>query len=716
MKTKNVINRIPTDIEEFQDFINLTDDLQKEIDKIGYTIHPRDKNGVRDYSDKENDVIVINEPMYKRFDWKEEESQQWSRFRNEYNIIYKQYYADTDNKQLIQEAEQLIKRTIDYDHQQQLIQRISESWHATYMHQELFNIKQDELEYETPLRTISLKYEKGQPLTKLENTFIKKYIELHEHSFKTLERIKKFRNDMVELQSKLPPLWQQLPVLKDQADKAANIICMPPPHFKGMWSEVVSFTIPTPEQNQQNVDEFNNHFALFYKELMDMHGKSDVLFKEYEWVLEICNGENDKFSEKLWKEVEDLKSKVFQTGTTGSIDIGSIDEDFDGFLDIGWTQVTEASAEGDKDWDKFANEQQPLYDVYSATVNFINERNNASNEEDDTEAIDVSAPQNDDDADDLRTETIKKYQADLDNTTNTYFDTQDWHIILDAFAAKHDNKNIDIAMERALTQHPDNAVMLTRYSHLEADKHNYQKALELIKQAEEQGPEHHPNLPYGKANIYCQLHTPDLAIPIYKKLAADARMEMTWWRTHSLDRLIDIYDAKKEYEQCIKLSKEALKERKEDETLTSNLALYFSNNKQDDEAEKLLIEFIKNHPESAECNERLGTIYVDLKQFEKAIECFDIAYQLDKQENYGALNLKGKALMELKKYAEAIVCFEVCILHFKLTPDYHISAAQCYTEMKLEQQATYHYRKALSLDPDSKLAMDALKVFRNELN
>ena len=713
MKKPIVINRIPTDIEDFQTYINETDDEQKKTDKHGFSIYPKDANGKPIYGRSEGVVKIVNEPVYRKWDWIEEESKEWSRFRKEYNKLYKKYIVDKANATLKKQLEDIINNCIAYDRKQQLVERVASSGNSNTIHIDMFRIRQDILEYDTPLRTISLKYEEELPLIKLEKEFIEKYIQLHSHTIEIGARIRKLRDDIKEVKNTFPAFFERFPFMKDKADLASNTIFLPPPNFKGMWSEAVSFVVPTPEINQQRVDDFNKHQFQFHAEISAMCNRCGELYEELQNVEKIFDEETGEYTDPLFKEVEELQTKVFDI-FNGTIDSMSLDSDYNEFTEAFGSSVETEQASND--WEKLVDEQSLLMAIYNSFINFIQEKFNQTEEGEETEAVDISAPQKDDDTDDLRAETIKKYQTDLDNNTNNYFDTQDWHIILDAFAAKYDNKNIDIAMERALTQHPENAVMLTRYAHLEADKHNYQKALQLIKQAEEQGPEQHPNLPFGKANIYCQLHTPDLAIPIYKKLAADVRKEMTWWRTHSLDRLIDIYDEKKEYNECIKLSKEALEERKEDETLISNLALYFSNNKQYDEAEKLLTEFIKNHPESAECNERLGTIYVDLKQFEKAIECFDRTYEIDKQENYGALNLKGKALMELKKYAEAIVCFEVCILHFKLTPDYHISAAQCYAELKLEKQATYHYRKALSLDPDSKLAQDALKVFRSEQN
>ncbi len=708
MKTTTAVNRIPVDIEEFNDYMNSTDDEQKRIDTIGYTVYKKDKNGKTDYS-KATDEKVINEPMYKRWEWTADESHEWSRYRNEYNILFEQYNLTGADEKLKLQLEEYIKAVIKYDGQQQLVNRVAISWVAPYYQMELFFIRQDDLEYETPLRTITLKYEMDQPFNATEKTFIKKYLQLHTHSFEMLQRIKKCRKKIEELRNTLPELWEQLPILKDELDKARNSICMPSPHFKGMWSDVVSFTVPTLEQSQQNVEKFNSHMAAYHKELMDLDRKCDIVYPEYEWVLDISNCEDDKATKKLWDEVEDLKSKLFDD-LTSSISSCEIDEDWDNFLGEGWSQVSEASNKGTDDWSRFCDEQKLLINVYTALCNYCQNGNTSEDDEDDIETIDINALPKENESDDLRAETIKKYKTDLENNTNTYFDSQDWHIIMDDFASRNDNKNMDIAIERALKQHPDNSSLIGRLAYAETEKHNYQKALELIKQVEQPGAEIHPNILYNKANIYCQLHTPDLAIPIYKKFAAMESKDLTWWRTHSIDRLIDIYEEKKEYDQCIAWSKKAIEERKGEHHLYANMALYYSLSGNNEEAEKLMTEYVAAHPKSDSCWERLGNIYVDMKQYEKAIPCFDTAFNIDKDENYGALNLKGKALMELKRYDEALVCFETCILYYKLGDDFFISAAKCFAALNLPELSTARYRKALSLNPESKEAMDALKI------
>ena len=124
--------------------------------------------------------------------------------------------------------------------------------------------------------------------------------------------------------------------------------------------------------------------------------------------------------------------------------------------------------------------------------------------------------------------------------------------------------------------------------------------------------------------------------------------------------------------------------------------------------EAVIKEFLVRHPKNAEANERLGHVYRELKQFDKALEQFELAFTLDKDEFYTALNDKGTLLMELKRWVEAVPCFETCLFHFKLGADYHAQLGKCFTELKYKDLATYHYRQALANDKDNKDAMEAL--------
>ena len=173
MSTTNYINRIPTQVDEFQNYINTTDDTQKAIDPNGFTIYPLGADGKYNYSATENTKEIKNEPMYIRWNWTAPESSQWSAFRKEYNVLYQKCNPESNaiDIELKKQLDEVISRFIQFDKQNLLIQRVSDSHPTVLSHFQLFNIKRDILQLETDLRTISVNYEKQEPLTTFENPF-----------------------------------------------------------------------------------------------------------------------------------------------------------------------------------------------------------------------------------------------------------------------------------------------------------------------------------------------------------------------------------------------------------------------------------------------------------------------------------------------------------------------------------------------------------------
>jgi tetratricopeptide (TPR) repeat protein len=721
MKKEQYINHIPKDIEEFQNFINATDDLQKAIDTEGYKVYPKDANGKTVYGDLKTFTEIKDEPQYIKFGWTAADSSAWSGFRDEANILYKEYNSKgkKGDAGLKAKLEDVITRCIAYDMEHALIHGVTTHNHVNGIQRDTFRIRLDEMEIKTPLRTIKYNYEKQQPISKKEQDFLDKYVKLHNNVEKLKPRIDKVFVDMIKMAESVLPLWEHIPTLMEEADIATNTIVFPPPEFKGSPSAIVQFRMPTVEEQQANIDLLNKHIAQASADVNAMLARAEVMEQEYDW-MDCLSGSDDgeTYTEPLFKEVDDDLTELSSDNTI-SIDIFSIDEDHQTFLGI-WDNLIYDRKPNDARNVMIAA-QNNFMDVYNSFMDFLNNKFNPKSntedeeiEEDENEEveqtrIDVSAKP-EEDPNDIRVETMKRYQADLDNGTTTYFDVNDWHMIMDSFKTNWDNKKTREVMEKAMKQHPENPTLLGRLAQMETDDHNYKKALELTTLAESLAEHPHPNILYNKAKIYCQLQTPDLAIPIYERLIRQVAPELAWWRTNSYDRLIDVYEAKKDYEKCITLVKDAMKENKDDEFLVANLAGFYLKVEKIAEAENLLTTFIKKHPKSSVCLEELGHVYAHQKKYKEAIEYYDKSYELDKSENYGALVHEGKLYMEMGRPEYALICFLNCIWNFKMESSYYFLAGQAFEKLGMKQQAITYYRSALKYNTENKEALDALKL------
>src|ERR1035438_7068773 len=113
--------RIPIEVDEFYDFINETDDMQRSNDIHGFTRYPIGKNGKQDYRKREEGVEVKNEPLFRRWDWTDEESSKWTAFRNEYAGLYKQIKDKTPNPELKKQLDKIITGCRAYEDKNGLI-------------------------------------------------------------------------------------------------------------------------------------------------------------------------------------------------------------------------------------------------------------------------------------------------------------------------------------------------------------------------------------------------------------------------------------------------------------------------------------------------------------------------------------------------------------------------------------------------------------------
>ncbi len=162
-------------------------------------------------------------------------------------------------------------------------------------------------------------------------------------------------------------------------------------------------------------------------------------------------------------------------------------------------------------------------------------------------------------------------------------------------------------------------------------------------------------------------------------------------------------------------------------------AIIFAKRKQYQEAIKLLLKSLKYLPKNAIALSNLGNIYLELGDYEKALNTYDIAIEID--PNYdevwtnkgivlGRINRlnealdhhqtaisinpkyaeawanKGNVLHELKRYDEAVNHYDTAI---KLKPQYAeawYQKAKILAEFKYFTESISQYEKAISLDPN----------------
>ncbi len=684
-----MIQKIPTDIELFNKFINETDNRQHIFHE--YLIPKLTPDAKWDYTDAEKHVD--EKTRVECWGWTKDVSEQWSRFRSINDELYNKLAnaEGEERNQLTKQLNENISKCIEYDKKHKVIIGILFGGHSNNDDKKVFNVKQDVMQFETPLRTISFTYEKQLPFSDFEKKLIDKYVEMYNQLPKTTKYVINELNAMAEL---LPGYWERLFICKEKADKASNTICFPPAAMKGGYSPAISVYIPTAEEQQLYINEFNTS-------INDLIHELNAHFDHVNEIQKLIHGEDEdeKKSKTLFSQVDAMYHKLLHQNKN-SIDVCIFANDFDEFKGV-WSDERKKM---EKVWDVFIKKDNVLGDVWQELYDLLKAKfapkPRAANM-----PPPLNMPPSNPEFDELKKETMQRFETEV----STFFDAEDWHIILDNYGAKNDLKNKAKYLEIALTQHPESSTLLLRKADEEVSKQEFKKALDLVNKAETLETYHHPNFYLIKANILCQLHTPELAIPLYDKLINTKSPGVERYQQIASYNLLDIYENMGNYLECISITKNLFEKNKNDEILFQRLCGYYRSAELFKEAEETIAAFIADNPDNASSIEQLGLSSIENKDYRKAIEYFDKAFNINKDENYGSLFHMGNAYIELKEFDDAATCFETSILYYHFDKKSHLAAVQCYKELDMPYMVDYHINKILELDPEFTESLNIMK-------
>lgn len=124
------------------------------------------------------------------------------------------------------------------------------------------------------------------------------------------------------------------------------------------------------------------------------------------------------------------------------------------------------------------------------------------------------------------------------------------------------------------------------------------------------------------------------------------------------------------------------------------------------EAKKLLIRSLSFAPESIETNLKLGMMYLDQNESNKAEAIFRKLISIKESEI--TLNALAKSLMLQKKYEEAIEYFEKALKLEPKNAEYTASVAHAYWELGMKEPAMKYLLRASELDPRNASYLETL--------
>lgn len=113
-------------------------------------------------------------------------------------------------------------------------------------------------------------------------------------------------------------------------------------------------------------------------------------------------------------------------------------------------------------------------------------------------------------------------------------------------------------------------------------------------------------------------------------------------------------------------------------------------------AEKILLTILRFDEKNATAYNRLGIIYAGQKNFDEAIECFEIAQSLESSPS--SLHNVGLIYLETKDYQKAALAFEQALELEDNLPTRHIAYAKALENLGKDKAAISALEKAVELD------------------
>jgi tetratricopeptide (TPR) repeat protein len=122
-----------------------------------------------------------------------------------------------------------------------------------------------------------------------------------------------------------------------------------------------------------------------------------------------------------------------------------------------------------------------------------------------------------------------------------------------------------------------------------------------------------------------------------------------------------------------------------------------------DKALKAADQYIKLRPDSIDGYNDRGVIYLNKKEFEKAITNFDKTIDLETPYKTVAYFNKGSALIELGRNEEAIICFRNVLTYDKYDYQAYSKIGQIFLSMNQKDSSCIYFEKAKELGDDKAL-------------
>ncbi len=294
--------------------------------------------------------------------------------------------------------------------------------------------------------------------------------------------------------------------------------------------------------------------------------------------------------------------------------------------------------------------------------------------------------------DDLTGEAVARFEEMLESQNPSYFDVEEFELIIDYYMQENDLKKSRKAVETALEQHPEDFCINVKVARQYLLENQPEKASEILEKlgTSNDDPDYHLTL----GSCYAALGDHEKAIDIYK----DALDYFYDDEKTELYHAIGIeYQCLNSFDQAIEYLKLAIDAPKDGSSYLNpfvDLIQCYSSSGKDEEGIAYFKERIENDPHDAEAWSAVADLYRRQDMLEEAIDHYEYALAIDPTLIWANMQL-ANCYYDLQRYKEAIDSLQEAVANHVDTALIHASLGDCYYQLHKYFDAKDEYNKAL---------------------
>jgi len=290
-------------------------------------------------------------------------------------------------------------------------------------------------------------------------------------------------------------------------------------------------------------------------------------------------------------------------------------------------------------------------------------------------------------------ELLRQYHNFKNGKKFSFIEEESFQQLIDYF---DENEDLPAALEAAnfaIGQFPYSSNLFVKKADILIALQKYHEGLEYLSKAEV--------LDSNDINIYILKTDAFLALDFQEKAAALLEEAVIVFegedKIELLFELADVYDDYEDFEKVFNCLRLILEQEPNNEEALYKICFWTDYTGRNEESIELHHKIIDDFPYSHLAWFNLGTAYMGLKLYEKAIDAYSYAIAIDEKFDYAYRNL-GDAFLRLKKYRDAIEALQK-VLELGMPEDVIYEAiGYCYEKLKNPAQARFNYRKAVHLN------------------